>query len=115
MVESAKAVDYRIKLTNQFKDMQTAQDVVNNADLKLDNKTKIEITNYVFDGWLPKDINKRVDSVVRLDSKTNIVNTANSIMRQNGIEVRKGPEVERRQQLEQQRMEQRNKLQRVGQ
>ena len=36
-------------------------------------------------------------------------------MRQNGIEVRKGPEVERRQQLEQQRMEQRNKLQRVGQ
>lgn len=114
MGESAKAVNYMGKLVDQFKNMQIAQDVVNNADLKLDNKTKTEITNYVFDGSLPKDINSRSNSIVNLGSKSNIVNTANSIMRQNDIIVRKGPEVQRRQELEQQRMEHKNKLENVG-
>lgn len=114
MGESAKAVDYRDILTYQLDAMQTAQEVVNNADLKLDAKTKTEITNYIFDGRLPNDINSRSNSVVNLGSKTNIVNMANSIMRQNDIIVRKGPEVQRRQELEQQRMEHQNKLQNIG-
>src|SRR5690606_32110487 len=114
MGESSKAVNYMIQLKDQFKNMQFAQDVVNNADLNLDNKTKTEITNYVFDGSLPKDVNSRSNSVVNLGSKTNIINTANSIMRQNDIIVRNGPEVQKRQELEQQRMEHENKLQNVG-
>src|SRR5690606_33880762 len=77
--DHVKAVNYMGKLTDQFKDMTTAQDVVNKADLKLDTKTKTEITNYVFNGSLPTDIHKRNNSVVFLNSKTNIVNTANSI------------------------------------
>ena len=114
MGKSAKANDYVDKLAFQLDAMQTAQEVVNNANLKLDNKTKIEITNYVFDGRLPEDVNSRSNSVVNLGSKTNIVNTANSVMRQNDITVRKGPEADRRQELEQQRMDQQNKLQNIG-
>ena len=109
--ENVKAVNFMDKLTKQFDAMQTAQDVVNKADLKLDDKTKTEVTNYVFDGSLPKDVNSRSNSVVNLGSKNNIINTANSIMRQNDITVRNSPEVQRRQELEQQRMDQENKLQ----
>ncbi|TXF77774.1 DUF6443 domain-containing protein [Chryseobacterium sp.] len=114
MGENTEAVKYIDKLDFQFGQMQTAQYLVNKADLKMDNKTKTEITNYVFDGSLPKDVNSRSNSIINLSSKSNIVNTANSIMRQNDIRVRNSPEVQKRQELEQQRMEHENKLQNVG-
>ncbi|WP_299182878.1 DUF6443 domain-containing protein [uncultured Chryseobacterium sp.] len=113
--DHVKAVNYMGKLTDQFKDMTTAQDVVNKADLKLDTKTKTEITNYVFNGSLPTDIHKRNNSVVFLNSKTNIVNTANSIMRKNGIVVHNSPEVKKRTELNEAARQQQKKLQNVGQ
>ncbi|MFP3596102.1 hypothetical protein [Chryseobacterium sp. SIMBA_029] len=79
--KNVKAINYMDKLNKQFDAIQKAQDVVNKADLKLDSKKKTEIAKYVFDGSLPKDINKRNNSVVNLVSKSNIVNTANSVMR----------------------------------
>lgn len=109
-----KAVKYMDKISGEFKDMKTPLDVVNKSDLQLDNKTKTEITNYVFDGSLPKDINTRNNSVVNLSSKSNIINTGNSIMRKNGIIVRNSPEVKKRKELEQQRMDKQNKQQNVG-
>jgi len=93
--ENVKAVNYMGKLVDQFNDMVTAQNVVNKAELKVDNKTKTEITNYVFNGSLPKDVNSRNNSIVNLRSKSNIVNTANSIMRKNDIIVRNSPEVKK--------------------
>lgn len=113
--ENVKAVNYMGKLTDQFKDMITAQDVVNKANLKLDTKTQTEITNYIFNGSLPKDIDKRNNSVVFLNSKTNIVNTANSIMRKNGIIIYNSPEVKKRTELNEAARQQQEKLQNVGQ
>ncbi|WP_123902435.1 hypothetical protein [Epilithonimonas hispanica] len=112
--ENVKAVNYMGKLVDQFKDMTTAQNVVNKADLKLDSKTKTEITNYVFNGALPADIDKRSNSVVNLGSKTNIVNTANSIMRKNDIVVRNSWETKTKQQNEEAARQQQNKLQNIG-
>ena len=105
--KNVKAINYMDKLTGEF-------NVVNKANLKLDTKTKTEITNYVFDGSLPKDINTRNNSVVNLRSKTNIVNTANSIMRKNGIIVQNSPEVKKRTELNEAARQQQKKLQKVG-
>ncbi|WP_291939705.1 hypothetical protein [Chryseobacterium sp.] len=113
--KNVKAINYMDKLTGEFKDMKTALNVVNKANLKLDTKTKTEITNYVFDGSLPRDINTRNNSVVNLGSKTNIVNTGNSIMRKNGIIVQNSPEVKKRTELNEAVRQQQKKLQKVGQ